>query len=148
MKIEKDQNNAMLRMTPYTLDQDLHTCIRLPVPGDSPSSLWLRLTRLSLFGVTSKRFIVSTTGEAIECTRIGQKSLLVGVSGPSNNARCNIDSDMVFCKLVSNNTVNALNQCDLECECQSLSQCSDVHIIMKSNNKDDWSLCEVSMKDV
>ncbi|XP_033763352.1 uncharacterized protein LOC117344633 [Pecten maximus] len=142
----KDDSNVLLKKLPYALDQDLNTCFDLPLPGESPSMIWLRITRLSLFGVTSQIFVVSITGEGIECARVGQKSLLVGTSGSASNAQCSNDSDISFCRLVLNNTINAKTRCDVKCECDT--QCSDVHVLMQSTNNDDWRMCELSVNDV
>ncbi|XP_069107029.1 uncharacterized protein [Argopecten irradians] len=148
MKIEKDTKRVIRKSVPYILDQDLNTCFSLPLPGDSPSLLWLRFTKLSLVGVTSQKFKVRVTGDAIECARIGPKQLMVGVSGPCHNTQCSVDSDLVFCKFVTSTTVNTLTRCELQCKCPSPSRCTDVQIVLISNNHDDWSLCEISMEDM
>ncbi|XP_033763066.1 uncharacterized protein LOC117344444 [Pecten maximus] len=144
----KDDNNVLLRKLPYALDQDLNTCFDLPLPGDSPSLMWVRITELSLFGVTSQKFEISITGDGIECARVGQKSLKVGTSGPAYNDQCSINSDITFCKLVSNITIATKTRCDVKCECDTPSQCSDVHVLMQSTNNDDWRMCELTINDV
>ncbi|XP_069107020.1 uncharacterized protein [Argopecten irradians] len=148
MNIENDKTSVIRKNVPYILDQDLNTCITLPLSGDSPPLLWLRFTKLSLVRVTSHNFKVRVTGDGIECARIGPKQLMVGVSGPCHNTRCSVDSDLVFCKFVASTTVNTLTRCELQCKCPSPSRCTDVQIVLISNNHDDWSLCEISMEDV
>ncbi|OWF37726.1 hypothetical protein KP79_PYT21384 [Mizuhopecten yessoensis] len=143
-----DNNDTMLKMLPYALDQDSDTCFDLPVPGDSPSMLWMMITQLSLFGVTSQRFVVRITGHDIECGNIGQKSIHVGTSGPAYNHQCSTESDVIFCTLLLRTDNATMTQCDIECECDTLGQCSNVHIFMQSTNTDVWSLCELSINDV
>ncbi|XP_021379726.1 uncharacterized protein LOC110467119 [Mizuhopecten yessoensis] len=146
--IVQDNNDTMLKMLPYALDQDSDTCFDLPVPGDSPSMLWMIITKLSLFGVTSQRFVVRITGHDIECGNIGQKSIHVGTSGPAYNHQCSTESDVIFCTLLLRTDNATMTQCDIECECDTLEQCSNVHIFMQSTNTDVWSLCELSINDV
>ncbi|XP_021379728.1 uncharacterized protein LOC110467123 [Mizuhopecten yessoensis] len=146
--IVQDNNDTMLKMLPYALDQDSDTCFDLPVPGDSPSMLWMMITQLSLFGVTSQRFVVRITGHDIECGNIGQKSIHVGTSGPAYNHQCSTESDVIFCTLLLRTDNATMTQCDIECECDTLGQCSNVHIFMQSTNTDVWSLCELSINDV
>ncbi|XP_069107450.1 uncharacterized protein [Argopecten irradians] len=148
MKFVKDVSNTLLRKISYALDQDLDTCFNLPLPQDSPSLFWLRITQLSFFGVASKNFIISITGENIECARVGQKSLQVGTSGPTNDVSCDMDSEIAFCSLVSNTTTGMRTQCDIECRCNTLSECSDVHILMQSVSGNKWSMCDLTINDV
>ncbi|XP_069120411.1 uncharacterized protein [Argopecten irradians] len=87
--------------------------------------LWLRITKLSLFGVTSLKFVVNITGQGIECGRVGQKSLQIGTSGPTHNAKCRMKSDMVFCNLVSTTIVATKTKCTIQCTCTTLSECRE-----------------------
>ncbi|XP_060073477.1 uncharacterized protein LOC132553229 [Ylistrum balloti] len=143
--IVKDDNKVMLRMLPYALDQDLNTCFDLPVPGDFPPMLWLKIKNMSLFGVTSQKFVVHAIGQGIECTRIGQKSIQVGTSKPADSNNCSIDSDVEFCKIMSYNSSAIITYCDIECVCNN---CSNVHIVMQSANTKPWRLCELTIEDV
>ncbi|XP_069120286.1 uncharacterized protein [Argopecten irradians] len=147
MNVVKDYNNTLLRRLIYTLDRNLDTCFVLASPMDSPPVLWLRITQLGFFNVISQRFVVSITGEGIGCGRTGQRSLQVFTSGPAYNTQCNIDSEVVFCSILSNNTIGVRTQCHIQCECDMLSQCSDIHVVMKSLNNDDWKMCELSVTD-
>ncbi|XP_060071684.1 uncharacterized protein LOC132551513 [Ylistrum balloti] len=143
--IVNDDNKVMLRMLPYALDQDINTCFDLPVPGDFPSMLWLRIKNMSLFGVTSQKFVVHAIGEGIECTRIGQKSIQVGTSKPADSNNGSIDSYVEFCKIVSHNSAATITYCDIECVCNN---CSYVDIVMQSANTKPWRLCELTPEDV
>ncbi|XP_033746093.1 uncharacterized protein LOC117331474 [Pecten maximus] len=146
--IAEDENNFMLRLVPYALDQDMDTCFNLPVPGDSPSMLWLMIKNLTLFGVTSRKFAMHFSGEGIECTTVGQKSIQVGTSGPAISDQCAIESsDIAFCKVLQHNAGHSLTQCNIECECENFQQCSNVHIIMQSANRNKWRLCELTMDE-
>ncbi|XP_033731285.1 uncharacterized protein LOC117320912 isoform X2 [Pecten maximus] len=146
--VVKDINNVILRTVPSSLDGDVNTCIDLPVPGGSPSMFWMRINKLSLFGVTSDKLIVHIVGGGIACQLAGLKSIQVGTSGPTDDNQCSINTDIVFCKNVSHTTNGTMTHCDLKCECLDLLQCSNVHIIMRSTNKDHWKLCELTIEDV
>ncbi|XP_060079034.1 uncharacterized protein LOC132558487 [Ylistrum balloti] len=143
-----DDNNRLYRQIPYALDQDLNTCFDLPTPGNSPSMLWLMIKDLSLFNVMSQKFVVHVTGENIECSRVGQKILLVGTSGPSNSDKCILESDIAICRMFSQRSNSTAPQCDFECVCEDLQKCSNVHVLMQSANKDVWRLCELNITDV
>ncbi|XP_069108351.1 uncharacterized protein [Argopecten irradians] len=145
--ILRDEANLILRTIPFVLDGNLNICIDLPIPGDSPPMLWMVITNIALFNLTSNRIRVSIIGDNIECQRTAYRYTRVGISSPTSEDTCNHEANITFCKTTSQNTIGNMTYCDYQCDCGDL-QCSIIHVIMGSADIDHWRLCELSIHDV
>lgn len=77
-EILNDENGKLLSTIHLILDNNITTCLRLPVNGEVPPLLWMKMNT-SWLGITPKEYKVTFRGVDITCNSHGRKSLLVNI---------------------------------------------------------------------
>lgn len=147
LDIFSDSNDALLREIPWALDQNINTCMNIPVQGETPPVLYVRMNT-TLLGININSFSLNVSGNGLYCDRHGT-SRVVQIAYPMTTETDVFHADVGFCSLAQSFPgTGSVITCNYECICTDPTHCGQVFMLFANHDQGSWQLCEISAANV
>ncbi|XP_033745540.1 uncharacterized protein LOC117331055 [Pecten maximus] len=147
LDIFRDTGDVLLRQMPWVLDKNPNTCFDLPVQGETPPVLYVRMNT-TLLGLDINNFSLNVTGDGLYCDRHGT-SRVVQIAYPMTTETDVFHADVGFCTFkTSFPGVGTVTTCNYECVCADPKHCGEIFMLFANYDQGLWKLCEISAANV
>eukprot|EP00105_Crassostrea_gigas_P036555 XP_019920703.1 PREDICTED: uncharacterized protein LOC105323112 [Crassostrea gigas] len=150
-EVFNDINGTITSNMISVFDSKNDTCVKLPVIGQTPPILWMRINTSMIWGLAPSAFQLTVIGQGISCNKHNNVTLLQ-VLFPISSPMIGFQGDMTYCQLsddlVSHSNNDGPSRCTYQCPCVG-PHCSEVLVFFATAYSNiEWNLCELFANNI